>query len=82
METQVPQIQAVNPKNQKLVNRVAKQLAKYNALNDARDQADSAGDDRLFNRLDRQCETAFNKYLELSELLPARELKRIEKVLY
>jgi hypothetical protein len=74
--------QAINPKNQKLVNRVAAQLAKYNALNDQRDAADNNGEERLFNKLDRQCEKAFDKYLELSELLPARELKRIEKVLY
>ena len=65
--------------NQSLLNRVVKALVKYNALNNLRDIADNDGDEKLFNKLDKQCENSWDKYQELLQELPKYEQKRIEK---
>lgn len=75
-------ITALNPKNQRLVTKASKLLIKYNELNDLRNIADGNGDEKAYNKLDRQCETAFDKYLWACDELPQREVKNIEKVLY
>lgn len=69
---------AINPKHQAMVNRAMKHLLKYNELNDQRDIADNDGDTRLFAKLDRACERAFDKFLEAMSELPKREREQIE----
>lgn len=75
-------VNAINPKNQRLVNKASKLLAKYNDLNDLRNIADGNGDEKAYNKLDRQCENVFDKYLWACDELPKREISNIEKALY
>lgn len=70
-------LQAINPKHQSRVNRAMKHLLKYNDLNDQRDRADDDGDTKLYNKLDRQCEVAYDKFLETIDELPKREKEQI-----
>lgn len=79
METQ---IKALNAKNQKLVNKASKLLIAYNSLNDLRNIADGNGDEKAYNKLDKQCENAFDRYLWACDELPKREVKNIEKFLF
>ena len=72
-------ITAINPKYQSLVNRAVNWLTKYNELDNQRNVADSNGDDRLYAKLDKKCQNAFDKYLECAEELPSREQSQIEK---
>lgn len=69
---------AINPKHQAMVNRAMKHLLKYNELNDQRDMAESNDDDKLYAKLDRKCESAFDKFLECMDELPKRERDQIE----
>ena len=72
-------MKAINPKYQTIVNKCINWLEKYNDYNTKRDIADDDGDERLYNRWDRKCENAFDKYLEYADELPKRELEQIEK---
>lgn len=76
------EILALNKKHQRTVNKAVKYLVKYNELNDLRNEADGNGDERAYNKLDRQCGRAFDQYLETICELPKREIVRIEKELY
>lgn len=71
---------AINPKNQVKVNKCVKTLEKYYTLNDMRDAADDSGDSKAYNKYNKQCESVFDKYLELFEALPKYEQKQIEKI--
>lgn len=73
-------MKAINQKNQAKFNKCLKALNKYYSLNNMRDNADGNGDEKLFNKLDRQCSNAFDKYLELLSELPKYEQKRIESI--
>jgi hypothetical protein len=75
-------ITAINKKNQALVNKASKWLAKYNEANDLRDKADNEGNDKAYRTYDKVCENAFNNYLEVCSELPKREVAHIEKLLY
>tara|TARA_R110000772_G_scaffold176676_3_gene288340 strand:+ start:743 stop:973 length:231 start_codon:yes stop_codon:yes gene_type:complete len=75
-------ITAINKRNQALVTRASKWLAKYNEANDLRNEADDSGDDKAFKKAEALCEKSFNNYLELVSELPLREKKNIEKVLW
>ena len=71
-------ILAINKTHQRQVNKVVNYLVKYNTLNDQRNDADG-NDEKLYKKLDRLCQSVFDKYLtELSEL-PKREQQNIEK---
>ena len=72
-------IKSITPKNQALVNKAVKWLLKYNDLDIERNIADSDGNEKLYNQLDRKCERAFDKYLEYVDELPKRERAKIEK---
>lgn len=72
-------MKALNPKYQSKVNRAIKYLLQYNQLNDARNKADGNEDQKLVDKLDKQCNTVFNKYLEIVLELPKREMINIEK---
>ena len=73
---------AINPKYQKQVEQAIKLMAKYNDLDNQRNRADGLGDDKLVRKLDKQCETVFNKYIEIEEELPSREVKVINDYVY
>jgi len=72
-------LKAINKQHQVKVNRVVKALVKYNALNDLRDKADNDGDMKAYNKYDRQCSNAWDKYYDLRDELPKREILNIEK---
>lgn len=75
-------MKAINPKYQRQVEKAAKLLAKYNDLDNKRNEADGLGDDKLVDKLDKQCERVFNQYLEAEEGLPSREIEAINDFLY
>jgi hypothetical protein len=45
---------------------------------DLRNDGDDSGDEKLYRKLNRQCEVAFDKYLELADELPKYEKDRLE----
>ena len=78
MEAKQFTLKAKTPKNQAILNRTIKALVKYNNLNNQRDKADDSGDEKLYRKLNRQCEVAFDNYLELADGLPKYERERLE----
>jgi len=72
-------MKAINPKYQTIVNKCVSWLEKYNEYNTQRDIADGDGDEKLYNKWDRKCEHAYDKYLDYADELPKRELEQIEK---
>ena len=78
--------QGINVKNKanlKHVKSAVNWLIKYNDADRLRNIADVDGDDRAYNKYDRQCEKTFDKYLEYCEELPKYQIKLIEKsILY
>lgn len=73
---------AINKKHQAKVNRAINWLIKYSEANDLRNIADGEGDEKLYNKYDRICINAFDKYLEIISELPSREVAKIEKSKY
>lgn len=73
---------ALTKKNQSNVNKAVSWGQKYNELNDARDRANDMGDEKLYRKLDRQAEAAFNKHLDYMSELPKREQVRVEKFVF
>tara|TARA_R100001530_G_scaffold59567_1_gene43160 strand:+ start:452 stop:676 length:225 start_codon:yes stop_codon:yes gene_type:complete len=71
-------MKSINPKNQKLVNKSIKWLLKYNDYNTQRNICDSNGDEKGWNKLNKKCESSYDKYLESLEVLPKREIQNIE----
>lgn len=78
MESKQFTLKAKTPKNQAILNRTIKALVRYNNLNNQRDKADDSGDEKLYRKLNKQCEVAFDKYLELADELPKYEKDRLE----
>lgn len=68
-----------NKANFKYVKSAVNWLTKYNEANRLRDIADGDGDEKTYNKYDRQCEKTFDKYLEYCEYLPAYQVKLIEQ---
>lgn len=73
-------VNAINKKYQSIVNRAVKAHIKYDYLNDCRSIYDDYDEEKLYNQFDRKCEKAYDKYCELLEELPSREVKNIEKI--
>ena len=73
-------VTAINKKYQSIVNRAVKHHIKYDHFNDCRDVCDGYEDEKMYNKYDRKCEIAYNKYLELLDELPSREVKNIETI--
>jgi hypothetical protein len=73
------QLTAINKAHQSKMNKATKWLAKYNELNNQRDNADDNGDEKLYKKFDRLCANAFDKYLDIVTELPKRERLLIEK---
>ena len=72
-----------NKANLKYVKSAVNWLIKHNEADSLRNIADGEGDDRAYNKHDKQCEKTFDKYLEYCEELPKYQIKQIEKsILY
>jgi len=75
-------IQAINPKNQSLVNRAVKYLQKYYELNDLRNVADDNGAEKELKKYNRMCEDVFDKYLDALAELPKGQQQIIDKLIF
>ena len=73
-------MEAINSKNQSLVNKALRYNARYEELNDKRSNAYDQGDLKALSKLDRQCIEAFEKYLDVMTELPKNQQKAIEMV--
>jgi hypothetical protein len=72
-----------NKANLKHVKSAVNWLIKHNEADRLRNIADGDGDERAYNKYDKQCQKTFDKYLEYSEELPKYQIKQIEKsILY
>jgi len=71
-------ITAKSKRNQAILNKAIYWDAKYDKLSTERDMAYDSGNEKLGRSLDRQCENAFDKYLEYLRALPKTEQKRVE----
>ena len=72
-------MKAINPKNQTKLNKAIQWLKKYNEADTLRNLADGEGDVKAFNKHEKECEKAFNKYLDYVSELPKNQVKAIEK---
>jgi len=72
-----------NKANLKHVKSAVNWLIKHNESDRLRNIADGKGDERAYNKHDKQCQKTFDKYLEYCEELPKYQIKQIEKsILY
>jgi hypothetical protein len=69
-------------KNQTTLNRCVKALTRHNHLSDLRNLADDRDDFKTLKKLDRMCQSSFDKYLDYLYELPKYEQVRIEKAFY
>ena len=72
-------MEAINPKNQSIVNKAIAWLEKYNKADDLRNIADGDGDEKAFVKHDRECEKTFDKFLEYMSELPKNQQSVIYK---
>ena len=78
-------MKAINKRHQSLVNRAVKWIEKYNKANDQREIASGINEKQyddecsIWRKYNRQCEKAFDKYLDCLYELPRREVAQIEK---
>lgn len=75
-------IQAINPKNQSLVNKAVKYLQKYYAANDLRNKADDEGAEKEWKKYNRICEDVFDKHLDAMAMLPKGQQQIIDKLIF
>lgn len=75
-------MKAMNNKHQRAVAKAYKLLAKYNELDNRRNEAEALDLWSKVEVYDKQCEHVFNQYLETIEDLPKRELINLEKSIY
>tara|TARA_R110002020_G_scaffold51534_2_gene145809 strand:- start:143 stop:379 length:237 start_codon:yes stop_codon:yes gene_type:complete len=73
-------LQAINPKNQSLVNKAINWLIKHNNYNDLRDIADGNGNAKDYKKYDNKCINSFDKYLDYLYELPKNQQKAIENL--
>lgn len=72
-------MEAINPKNQSLVNKALQWLKKYNDADNLRNNADGEGDEKAYRKYDRECERAFDKFLEYMSEMPKNQQSAIYK---
>lgn len=70
---------AINPKNQKQVNKAIKYLTDHNAYDLKRNEAEGNDDMKAYKKYDRLCESTFDKYLDAIEFLPKNQVDAIMK---
>lgn len=75
-------MQAINPKNQKQLNKALKYLQAHNAADLLRNEAEGNDDLKAFRKYDRLCESTFEKYLEAIEYLPKNQIEAIQKSVF
>ena len=78
MET-IESIRAINPKNQKLVNKAIRHNYNYDVANSLRDVASDNDDMKSYKKYDAICVREFDKYIEIMSELPKGQQKEIEK---
>jgi len=71
-------IQAINPKNQVIVNRCVKALLRYEMLNDLRNLAEDSENISDYKKYDRLCEQVWDRYLDYLYSLPKNQQRAIE----
>jgi len=72
-------ILAINPKNQKLVNKAIRHNYNYDKANSLRDIASDNDDIKSYKKYDAICIREFDKYLDVMSELPKGQQKAIEK---
>lgn len=78
-------MKAINPKNQKNLNKALSWLIKHNKYNDERTLLEDSSeleyveDSTAWKRINKKCEDSFDKYLEYCDELPKGQVKLIEK---
>lgn len=70
-------IKVINPKNKTIVKRAVEWLKKHNEFDNQRNIADGNGDEKLVSKLDKKCESSYDKFLDLIEQLPKNQQKII-----
>jgi hypothetical protein len=75
-------IKAINLIHQTKVNVAVNWLEKYNHFNDLRNFADDNDQGYKVKQYDKECQKAFDKYLDIVTELPKRERTQIEKSIY
>ena len=79
-------LQSINPKNQSRVNKAIDWMRKYEEANTKRDlisdnlECDDE-DSKEWRAINRRCEQAFDKYLDVMDELPKGQQKAIDKFL-
>ncbi len=73
-------MEAKNSINKRAFNAAIRALVKYNQLDNQRNEIDGefGYDSKQYERIDRKCQDAFDKYQCWCDELPAYEVKRIE----
>lgn len=71
-------MKAINPKNQANVNKAIAWLEKHNRADILRNVADGEGDQKAFNKHDRECEKTFDRFMDYMAELPKNQQKAIE----
>jgi len=74
------ELTAINPKNQSKVNRCLSWAVKYDVANDQRNTAEDNDDDKAYNKYDRQCIRAWDKFQDIIEDLPKGQQNAIWKL--
>ena len=72
-------MEAINPKNQSIVNKAIAWLDKYNKADDLRNIADGEGDEKAYRKYDRECEKTFDKFLDYMSEMPKNQQLAIYK---
>ena len=77
-------LQAINPKNQSKVNKAIQWMQKYEEANTTRDLISDSlecddEDSKEWRAINRRCEKAFDRYLDIMDELPKGQQKAIEK---
>lgn len=69
-------MKAINPKNQKLIDKCLKFNAAYDAASNLRDTLEGAGEKT--KKINATCEKLFYKFLDACNDLPKYELRNLE----
>ena len=71
---------ALKPQHKRAFNKAVNWLIKHNEFDRQRNEIDGEfGDDsNQYERINRKCESSFDKYLDACDELPKYEVKRIE----
>jgi|TARA_R110000744_G_scaffold367373_6_gene476824 hypothetical protein len=72
-------IEAISKKHQARVNKAVNWLLKYNTFNDKRTRAEDNGNNKEYVKVNRKCESSYDKFLENMDELPKREQIQIYK---